>query len=360
MTVVNAPAPNALPGSTVVSLVGSIQLTPFGTTGQNTFISAYGPQNGVIDVIPEPSNQNQNQNPVSVFNNDATLTTVEVDADLQQTERIVNSDGSYIENVTFPDFSTARAQENSDGSGSYTYPYPLGGQASVSFAAPSGGQIQVTTNIPGQSQMQFNIPQWYPNPLQLYKQAFLNFGPSPIPDPLNAFSISPPDCGFQQGLTEIQGPDGQNIPANLVTQGTIQYDTVFGEQVADSVQSYRAPGFPNICEFDNDTTTSYYDYTMTPPVFSTNGTALAVTAFSKVNSIIQETFNLSGQSKTRRGLQTHGERVFGKGMQAHGLTRAGGFGFHSGRFAELERQRIRRHAAIWRHLHTSAIRHKRR
>jgi hypothetical protein len=160
------------------------------------------------------------------------------------------------------------------------------------------------------------------------------------------------------------GPGNVPIPANLISQTTNRVDTVFGELETAGLQSYRAAGFPNVCEFDTDVVTSFYDYSqtinLTNPVFS--GSPLGTTNFGRVLSIIEEQFNLDGQSRVRRALKGSQRAPLHRGMQQHvqgGPMVLNALGFHGTTFARIERLRLQRHAQIWRRLHQAALRHRR-
>ncbi len=117
---------------TNVSEVGETSFLDLGAIDQTFFKTLYGKGNGLIDVIPEPSHTGQAV-PIVPANN-AALTHVERDPDGQVTQHTTNGDGSYTETATYPDGSSAVAQVNSNGTGSYSL--PLGG-ASPELDGPS-------------------------------------------------------------------------------------------------------------------------------------------------------------------------------------------------------------------------------
>jgi hypothetical protein len=211
------------------------------------YATTYGSGNGLLDVIPESGT-----GPIGTSNN-AALTQIETDPDGQITRRTVNADGSYTETSTYPDGTNATATENTNGTGSYNFPFlgfePNGTGTMVTIPAPSGTTLTVGIVYPAglfhptQTAIQQPLALWYPNPPTLSHQQYLDNGPAALP---SACSAAVPVLGGRA--------------TNQLVQTTTSVDTIFGEQETSQRTSYTATGLGVVCSLLTDVVLQYYDY----------------------------------------------------------------------------------------------------
>jgi hypothetical protein len=217
-----------------------------------TYTTSYGSGNGLIDVQPEKTGA------LTPANSPA-LSRSEVDPDGQRTTRAVAADGTYVENTTYavvdPVTSltlTASATENLDGSAAVSL--PLGGYAGTvaSIQPPSGSSILVVltySSVIGAFETQvgqmlpssFTPATWYPTPLALSKETFVDNGVQTLPS----------GCAV---------PSSLNKPANQLVQTITSVDTAYGETETSTRTSYNSTAGV-LCMILSDVTTQYYDYT---------------------------------------------------------------------------------------------------
>jgi hypothetical protein len=380
--------------NTAVSEVGETSFLDLGAIDQTFFKTIYGAGNGLIDVIPEPSQKGE-QVPITPANN-AALTHTEHDPDGQVTIHTTHADGSYVEQATYPDGTSALATVNSNGSGSYSF--PLGGaqpNSSVEVGLPAGGMIPVTVNYTAGSQgphsppnqVSYQIPTWYPQtPPTLSHETYFNFGPmnlpNPYPSPLPYPTPGACNLGqdvFGKQLYQIQGKPFSNDLIQTITK----VDPVFGETETITTSTFVTQGVGATCWKIDDAVTQYYDYsgqTKQIPYFSGSPVQTSLTeitmgiAFATINN---QSYRF-GESGDRRGVYnvrfSKSQPMMRPGKsfshQRSGLVQSPGGG--SGHFQAsdallavrsnfihaLDNARLKRHAEYWREL--KAIRDRRR
>jgi hypothetical protein len=380
-----APAPN---GQTAFSTVGQTSWLDLGSIDQTFFKTEYGPGNGLIDVIPEPSHTGQAV-PILPANN-AALTTREKDPDGQVTTRVVNPDGSYTEQATFPDGTSSTATLNANGTGVYSFPlYGVQPNSSVLVGGVTGGNIPVTVNYAAgtdgptspPSQVNYSIPNWYPEtPPVLSKETYVNYGPKILPNPYPSPTPldTPGACNLGQNnqgvtLTHIQGKPYSNDLIQTITK----VDPIFGETETTTTSTLVTQGVGATCWEILDVVNQYYDYsgqTYKIPYFgnapvqtSTTDITMGI-AFATINNQSyrfgdangrRNFFDNQGLPNGRQpgSMMRHG-RTFGH--QGQGLTRnpSGSSSQPSdallvlrGSYLHaLEDARLKRHAAYWRQM----------
>jgi hypothetical protein len=195
--------------------------------------------NGLIDILPETSGAS--------WTNNGAATLTESETDGFTSTRTIAKNGTYKENDTYPQGSqpalTASITENSDGSG--TYSFPLFGQpddnATFTYTAPTGGNITITLSQPvdGSTQTASYVePTWYALPL--YKETDVDDGSRSIPAACNV----PPAFGSS----------GNGIEENFT-----KVDTVLGTLETFDQVTYVVGGY-TACTTLSDTTKIFYDY----------------------------------------------------------------------------------------------------
>ncbi|MBV9103641.1 MAG: hypothetical protein JO060_08610 [Candidatus Eremiobacteraeota bacterium] len=366
--------PDSNPKLTDVYAVGAQNQLETGTVDQTSFTTIYGKGNGLLDVVPEPSVTGQS---VSVGPaNNAAMVTTETDADGQVTTRSVNADGSYQENVTYPDGTTATAWDKRDLSAFLSWPLlgdPGGQNSTVSVSPPSGGNIPITVVYapgvigPSPEPVQTTVPNWYPT-TSLYQQTYINKGPTalPVPFPTPTGIPTPSAFPFPAGVCNLSVNPIKNLPekpwSNLLIQKTTTLDTLFGEAETVTANVWDTQGVGMTCSDTFSTTQQFYDYSgqsAQVPLFQQ--TPVQITSIEQQLSVNQASIH---QKSVRRG-GTLDRRVT-QGLRTGGMTRNVGTplerfqgplglvprGMVEGTFARLERERLRRHALLWRQLKT--------
>lgn len=358
--------------STSVSVVGMQTEREVGTPNQVTFKTVYGPGNGLVDVIPEPSQTGQSV-PVGPANN-AALTTTETDPDGQVTTRTVNPDGSYTEHATYPDGTASTAVVNADATGQYSLPL-LGIQpnSSVAVGAESGGMIPITVTYapgvagPGQVIVNLSVPNWYPSlPVTLSKETYLNNGPKVLPNPYPTPSPLPTTgaCNLGNDINGIPLTHIQQKPfSNQLVQAITKVDPVFGEIETTTTTTYVTQGVGATCWEILDVVNQYYDYsgqTVFIPFFSS--TPVQVTTTDETIGIGFATINNQsiyfGPGRHTSGKQPPGQahQSFGKSQSRQSQqsmmtqSRLVASSVTQSFMHRLERERLKRHAMFWRQL----------
>jgi hypothetical protein len=294
------------------------------------YATSYGSGNGLLDVIPESGTGQIGAR------NSAALSQTETDPDGQVTQRNVNADGSYTENVTYPNgtsfpgggATTATASEASDGSGSYNFPlagYELNGVGTVvSVPTPSGTTVTITVTIPaalsgpspGPTPLVTSEPVtlWYTNPPQLSRETYVDNGPAALP------------AGCTSAATLLAGRS-----TNQLVQTISTVDTIFGESESEVRTSYTATGLGVVCFVLNDIALQYYDfsgqtryalYFASTPVQTTTTTETLVMSQASVAGLTAVARRTDAVSPAESG-----------------------YAFDAGFQSLLERARNRRHAA---------------
>lgn len=266
---------------------GDYRAAGFTSTDSNatTLTITYGAGNGLLDILPESSG--------SQWQNDASLTSAEVDADGQTTDTTINPDGSYSQTAHFPDGTQSTAVENSDGSATYSFPFGgpnAGPNDTISVGTPdpnaSGGPvIPIVVQAPSATPEPVNVPDWYP------------------PGPLVLSSETDQD----QGGSAL--PAACAVPAAIATSGTkivrttTRLDTIFGELEQQTITVYTVAGVGVVCSVINDVLNAYYDYTGQGVLF--NGVPQQITTFAETMGLQSLTLRHAAAAATAtRSLQT--------------------------------------------------------
>lgn len=304
------------------------------TSDNAKFVTTFGPDSGLIDVLPEVPG------PI-VPANTASLVTAETDPDGQTTTRTTKADGSYVETSAYPDGTTATATEASDGTGTYSLPLfgaPPNSTLSVGAVVPAAGQnpayipitIVYAPGLFGANAVTVNrkVPDWYPGtppqPPILASQTYVNNGLQPFPA----------SC---------------NVPATVATTGNqlvqtgTKTDTLFGETETMNTTTYVAAAGV-VCTQLADSVTKYYDFTgQTFRTLATPGTPLQTTTINETLGLTAET--LLGKVRATNAassVASSGPRVAA--------------GFLQNFTALVERRRLMRHAAFRQLFHPAGAR----
>lgn len=205
--------------------------------------------------------------PGAQWMNTAARTDTETDPSGQTIGTTYAADGSYSEQITYPEGKDATVQVYPDGSG--VYQMPLFGATYVPSAltvnAPSGGQIQIAIEVNGglPEAQAFTVPVWYPqSPPVLASDTFVDEGASTLPS----------SCKV--------GSAYQSVNAEEIVETKTRLDPVFGELETDQTTQYTSTSYGLLCEAVNDDLKAYYDY---------SGQAGAVFAFTPSGSPVDET-----------------------------------------------------------------------
>jgi hypothetical protein len=359
-------------GTTSVSLVGMQSEREVGTPNQVTFKTVYGAGNGLVDVVPEPSQTGQS---VAVGPpNNAAMTTTETDPDGQVTTRTVNPDGSYTEHAAYPDGTQATAIVNSDATGAYSLPLlGITPNSSVVVGAESGGMIPVTVTYapgvagPGQVVLNLSVPNWYPSlPVTLSKETYLNNGPKVLPNPYPTPSPLPTTgaCNLGNDINGIPLTHIQQKPfSNQLVQTITKVDPVFGETETTTTTTYVTQGVGATCWEMLDVVNEYYDYSGQSafiPFFS--GTPVQVSTTDETIGIGFATINNhsihfgSGRHTSGKQSQQQAQQTFGKSQSRQAQqsmmtqSRLIASSVSQSFMHRLEKQRLQRHATFWRQL----------
>jgi hypothetical protein len=304
--------------STLIRDLGGTETTSTGTS----ISTVLGPNNGLIDVLPET--------PGTIAPaNDARAVRTETDADGSTSIRTTASDGTYTEDDTFIDGTNANAVANADGSGTYAFPVGEPTDAIFAVGAPTGSGSSATIPItitypaglivtPGASPtptvVTRSVTPWYPVPIVASSASLVDIKGAP-PD---TFGVA---C-----------PQASNMDHEIVASAT-SVDPVFGELDTRSTSTYTAPGFGVICVEFSDDLEQFYDFSQqTGQYVATRSTPVQTTTTTQLLGLTNE--NVIGLSNIAR-------------VRAIAASRA--------RFnAMLETRRTERHARALRALRDSA------
>ena len=268
--------PNASNSSlTNVYVVGSVAQRAAGTVNQSTFSTIYypgsGPEtNGLVDVVPEPTKTGQDV-PVGPPN-DASIKTIEQDADGQVTTRTVNPDGSYLETVDYPDGTKASATETKTGTAAYSL--PLGGAKSNSTRANLRTGQRKHSDSGELRGRRVRQPECAPSELEhpilvsVAVRAVLADFREQRPDGATGQrpgvrSRAEPNVYTGLRVQQPAGPaEHQGKPfSNKLVQTTQRVDTVFGEYETETTNTWNTQGVGLTCAETVDVVNQYYDYT---------------------------------------------------------------------------------------------------
>lgn len=294
------------------------------------FVTTFGGDNGLVDVLPEV------QGPIAPANS-ASLMTIETDADGTTTTRQTNADGSYVETAKYPDGTSATATEAADGTGTFSLPL-FGYGTSPATPMTANTQLIVGAIVPGVSPNPTYIPirivypaglidpksavtvdrkigDWYPSvaplPPVLSSESYVDTGARPIPAA----------CNVAPSLA---------VTGNALVQSIAKVDVLFGEIETLTTTAYVASAGV-ACTQVVDSVAQYYDYTgQTYRSLATYATPLQTTTST-------ETLGLTGE--TVLGALHTTDAVRG------GTVAVGDLGVLQSFTASLERRRLERHAA---------------
>jgi hypothetical protein len=223
---------------TDVTLVGVTTKTSNGVATTTT--NAAG--NGVFDELPEVANAR--------WTPSAARTQTETDPSTRNSTATYAADGSYQENITFPEGNSASVQAQPDGSSVYQTPVVDNAgklqNSTIAITAPSGGEINgewTFSFVHTPVTQAWTIPVWYPSvPPVLASDTFVDAGASPLPAACNvpsAYAAATP---------------------NKIVETKVRLDTVFGELETLTQTSYVASPYGVLCTVVHDDLETYYDY----------------------------------------------------------------------------------------------------
>jgi len=270
-----------------------VDVTEIGTSSSDSngvsFQSALASGNGVVNKFPGLAG--------AQWTNGAARTDTEKDPDGQTTTTTYAADGSYQEQILYPEGgNVSTVQANSDGSG--VYQFPVSGNtfsnSSLTINAPVSGQIQVAYQfyVP-HSFPQFGavmVPLWYPQtPPVLASDTYVDEGPATLPSSCSA-------------ATAYQSPSLEKI---VETKNRL--DTVFGEYETEQVTQYTNPSYGLVCTVVNDDLKSYYDYSGQAGFsFDWSPTPLLDTTVTETLALQSAQFASSAAShRTAQSISTH-------------------------------------------------------
>jgi hypothetical protein len=330
--------------TTAVSIVGSKTASSDGAV----FLTVYGPGNGLLDILPETAGR------IGSAPNNATLTATETDPDGQVTTRSTNPDGTYQEQAQFPDGTTSLATELANGTGTYSVPYVIPGTPYGDGVAPPNTLLSVAppTTSPGVSGpfIPVSIAYSYGTPPTAAPSATPLAAPTPVQRFVQPIwypgGVSPavPSSETYVDLGAASLPAGCSVSATLLggratnqlVQSIVRTDIVFGETEAETTTTYTAAGLGVVCLQLSDIVTHYYDYSgQSLKTFATSGTPLQTDTLTETLTLQSATVKSSAAARVAAASAVPPVRT-------------------SLRFA-VERLRLRRHAALFRALHRSAV-----
>lgn len=254
-------------------------------------ITGVSPSNGLVDILPETQHQ--------TWTNSGAQTLAESESDGFSADRTTAANGTYSETDLYPQGSQftpspsplpATLSDNTDGSGSYSFPlFGSTPNAALTYSAPSGGEITIVVDALGQAPT-YSVPAWYSLPL--YTETDSQLGALAIPGACNL-------------------PSQFGTSANGVQQQYTKTDTVLGTTEDYSEVTYVVGGYA-VCVALTDVTYVYYDY-------SGQGNGTFGVAFSGGQSPLEiitldstvglTATNVSGADRGRDSLQAGAQRV---------------------------------------------------
>jgi hypothetical protein len=253
-------------------------------SNNNTIATTYStPQ--LIDELPETAGQAWGPN-------DPAATIAESFADGTSSSRTVNADGTYTETDNGPSNTNASITVNADGSGVYD----VYGSYELIYAAPANNNIVLNVYVPPPAPGPLpaptktrNIPQWFPIPVTLDRDTFVDNGPQ-------TFTQA---CTIPASVTTAT--QGDQIVETLVTT-----DPVLGYTDARTTTSYDVAGLGQVCIVITDTLKSYYDYsqdTTRADYQTTDGNPLQTQTIGETLSLrASPTVNDVGRRPERTGI----------------------------------------------------------
>lgn len=275
------------------SRVNGVDVTEIGTSSTDSngasLQSLFGNGNGTVEKLPDVL--------AAQWTNSAARTDTEKDSDGQSTTSTYAADGSYNEQVTYPEGGTASVQSNADGSG--VYQLPITGNttspSSITVNAPASGQIQLAYSIYVNGGLPqagaFTLPVWYPQaPPVLASDTYVDLGPATLPASCNAGSVY------------------QSSPVEKIVETKNRLDTIFGEDETDKITQYTSSSYGLLCTVVNDDLKTYYDYSgQAGALFNFSPTPLRDTAVTETLALQSAQFATA--SAARRSTQSIAQRA---------------------------------------------------
>ena len=264
-----------------------VDVTEIGTSSTDSngvsLQSVLGTGNGIITKLPSI--------PGAQWTNGATRTDTEKDPDGQTTSATYAADGSYQEQIAYPQNGTATVVTYPDGSGNYGFPLigNPGNQSYITIGAPAGGQIQLTyTLLPGAGLPQggaFTLPVWYPQASTvLASDTYVDEGSTTLPSSCNV------------------GSAYQSVTVEKIVETKNRLDTVFGEYETDQSTQYASPSYGLLCTVASDDLQTYYDYSgQAGALVNWSPTPLRDTAVTETLAL--QSAQLATSATTHRGAQ---------------------------------------------------------
>ena len=270
------------------SRANGVDVTEIGTSSTDSngasLQSVIGSGNGILEKLPSVAG--------AQWTNGATRTDTEKDADGQNTVATYTADGSYQEQITYPEGGSASVQSNSDGSGVYQLPVTgvTTAPSSITVNAPAGGQIQLAYEIYARGSFPqagaFVLPVWYPQtPPVLASDTYVDEGTTTLPSSCNT------------------GSTYQSVSVEKTIETKNRLDTVFGEYETDQITQYASPSYGLLCTVVNDDLKTYYDYSGQGGAFF-NISATPVRDTSVTETLALQSEKLVAASVARRSLQS--------------------------------------------------------
>lgn len=230
-------APNA-------SRANGVDVTEVGVTSTDsngvTLQSVLAGGNGILDRLPSVYG--------AQWSDGAARTDTETDPGNQTISATYAADGSYTEQVTYPEGGSGSVQLNADASGVYQLPFAgnTANNSSVTVAAPQGGQIQLAYQLlpPGlPASGAFTLPEWYPqDPPVLASDTYVDEGSTTLPSSCNV------------------GSAYRSAGVEKIVETKKRLDPIFGELESDRITQYTSPDYGLLCASASDDLQTYYDY----------------------------------------------------------------------------------------------------
>lgn len=266
-----------------------VDVTEIGTVSADTngasLQSVPGNGNGIIQQFPSVTG--------ATWSNSASRTDSEKDPGGEAVTTTFAADGSYQEQLTFPEGATASALTYADGSGVYQLPFAgvVTKASSVTVNAPLDGQIQLAIALypPGLPEASaFELPVWYPQGTPvLASDSYVDEGSTTLPSSCNAGSA------FKSAAVE------------KVVETKSRLDTIFGEYESDRVTQYESPSYGLLCAVVNDDLQTYYDYSgQSSGAFTFSPIPLLDTAVSETLALQSAHFASMSSTARRTAAQT--------------------------------------------------------
>ena len=270
------------------SRANGVDVTEIGTSSNDSngvsLQSVAGSGNGIVEKLPTVAG--------AQWTNGASRTDTESDPDGQTTLATYAGDGSYQEQITFPEGGNALAILNADGSGLYKLPVTgvTTAPSTITVDAPAGGQIQLAYEIYAHGSLPtagaFELPVWYPQtPPVLASDTYVDEGPTTLPSSCNA------------------GSKYQSVSVEKIVETENRLDTIFGEYETDQTTQYSSPSYGLLCTVVNDDLKTYYDYSgQGGAYFNLSATPIRDTSVTETLTLQSE--QLAAASLARRSSQS--------------------------------------------------------